>query len=78
MWVISRLTGFSRKQFLLAFLVNGLPGQVILALGPMIAQQEGVVTNFGQHALQFFVFFVLQPVLAVVLSSPHRSRLKQK
>ncbi|QDZ19843.1 hypothetical protein HOP50_03g23590 [Chloropicon primus] len=76
LWVISRLT-FSRKQFLLAFLVNGLPGQVVLALGPMVAQQEGVVTNFGQHALQFFVFFVLQPAIAAMLSSPRPSRLKQ-
>lgn len=69
LWVLHRLHAggmVSAPQIVIAFLVNGLPGQPILALGPMLAAKGGLLTHYTQHAFQASLLLVALPTIAVL------------
>ena len=70
-WVVYRLYSrslVSRAQVIYAFLLVGVPGQPVFAVGPMIAANKGYLGYAAQHAVQLGLQLGVIPGLAFLLA----------
>jgi hypothetical protein len=71
LWVIHRLVSrglVSRAQVFYAFLLVGVPGQLMFAVGPMIAANKGYLGYAAQHAVQLCLQLGVIPGAAFLLA----------